>query len=85
MIPLSELEAEFGTVQSMDDGTMRTYRCLWFKLGDTYHMLPFAPESVLNRVWRHTSGDTLEDITLLPSYVCGEVHGFIREGHWVPC
>lgn len=85
MIPLSELQAEFGTVQIMEGTELVAYRCLWFELGGQFHMMPFGPVSKKDRVWLHAGGDTIDDLTLIPSYVSDGVHGFIRNGHWLPC
>lgn len=39
-------------------------------------------------LWQRTSGQTIDDITLSPSFVvqsCDGLHGFIRNGRWEPC
>ena len=38
--------------------------------------------------WKHVSGDTIDNITLTPSYriMTGcKLHGFVRNGHWEGC
>lgn len=40
------------------------------------------------KLWQRVSGSTIDDITMTPSFVvqsCDGLHGWIRNGEWVPC
>lgn len=70
-IALTKLDAEIHWT-SADNGAVRV-QILWFYFRDRHYGIPFSKTGKnlpphFNTVWKHVSGDTIEDITLSPSY-----------------
>ena len=83
VIPLSECEAEIGTVKGFDG------KMLWFYYEGHHHGVPFHEQKRnhrrLGNVWQWVSGTTIHDLTLSPSYHVkaphpAALHAFIRDG-----
>lgn len=99
--PLRELEGELTTT---DFGAGVVLPCVLFVCPvceDRHsHLIPYGPVSEMVvvpdgpskgrkvLVWKHDSGDSIDDITLSPSYLVRgacNVHGFVRGGRWSSC
>jgi hypothetical protein len=90
---LRDLNATIDTYK-ISDG--QSYQSIFMDcpLPDCGHsiLIPFSDEgkntSTGEAVWTRTSGSTIDDITLSPSYrlmsnCC--LHGWVRNGTWVSC
>lgn len=93
VIPLSApaLEAELRTMTESGE-TLPALSMCCPACGFHRVMIPYAPQrralSNSHPVWKHVSGDTLDTITLTPSYrlLSGcKLHGWVRNGTWVHC
>lgn len=94
-VPLSSLDAEIRTVEAPGG---RSVPALWFRCPlcpdhpdhpDRSHwrIVPYRPEGGKiggMLVWKHEAGETVEDLTLSPSYLAENascrLHAFIRGG-----
>lgn len=96
MPTLRELEGEIRTVKNADGSSVPW---VWFNCpvcGEHLVGVPFSEDG--QRVaygtgtsisWKREAGSTIDDLTLSPSILTRsgscEVHGYVRDGHWVGC
>ncbi len=90
-IKLVDLQAEIRTIKYGEE-RIETLFMLCPKPGCDHEIcIPFHPTLISLKdlcVWTQKSGSTIDDLTLLPSYIltgsssCG-LHGYVRGGEWV--
>jgi hypothetical protein len=88
-VPLTELDGDVTRIEGMAAGT-KAVLFLCPVCYDHYHLVTFEPgnpqHGTINNQhrWGHINGSTVEDITLVPSYVATtqdcRLHCFIRNG-----
>lgn len=81
-IPLRNLGAEITDLGSSHGKV----KALWFEFGGDLYVVPFSPHRINRHVLLNTGGESLDDLTLLPSFhdMHTHLHAWIRNGYLVP-
>jgi hypothetical protein len=95
---LRELEGELTTITYGEGVTFPAVMFVCPVCSDGHsHMIPYTDEPFHEvpdprggrqiKLWQRTSGTTIDDLTLSPSYLVPScnLHGYVRDGRWVPC